>query len=162
MFKGFSHSLYEQLIYELITLTQNSSSPRSKKFLNIKNTGITMGKKALITLSKYISYNSYNNLSKIFHFICNEFWQFIFGEIPTDVTSPNPNSISFKNNNFFILKRIDIDENDCDKKEFFFELFKEFVTGLLFGVLGYFEFKPEIRIIYQNSTFFLNIECEDN
>ena len=161
MFKGFNHSLYEQLIYELITLSQKSDQKPSKKFETMKNTGISMGKKALISISKYISYNSYKSLPKIFHFISNEFWQFIFGEIPTDVTSPNPNSISFKNNNFFILKRIDVSEEKIEEKNVFLELFKEFVSGLIVGVLEYFEFKPEIRIVYQNSCFFINIECEE-
>ncbi len=162
MDKDLNKSLYDQLIYTLIhRISSKSDLNFDDKQKKIEKIGQTFGKKALYSLSVNMPYNSYNSLKKLLNFICHEFWLYLFDNSTSDITSPNPQSISFKDNNFVLLKRLDAGRMQSDKKREYVELLKVFVVGILKGVLTHFNHDAEIKLIFQKDSLFVNVNCYD-
>ena len=162
MDKDLNKSVYEQLIYTLIMQVhkkkEKSFEDKQKKMEEI---GQRFGKCALYSLSVNMPYNSYNSLKRLLNFICHEFWMYLFDNPTSDITSPNPQSISFKDNNFILLKRLDASRKQQEKKTEYIELLKTFVAGSIKGVLVHFDNDAEIKLIFQNDSLFVNINCYD-
>ena len=142
-------------------INRDPSLSNEEKQKKMEQIGQRFGKCALYSLSVNMPYNSYNSLKRLLNFICHEFWLYLFDNSTSDITSPNPQSISFKDNNFILLKRLDASRKQQDKKNEYIELLKTFVAGIIKGVLVHFDNDAEIKLIFQNDSLFVNINCYD-
>ncbi len=64
-----NHSLFEQMLYELILRIGKSDKPEEDKFNQTKQTGIALGKKILLNISKYTSFKTFRTFNNILSFI---------------------------------------------------------------------------------------------
>jgi len=160
MDRTLNNTLYEQVIYAMVLqLFNNKRLSYEEKNNKIGNIGQMLGKRLLFSLSSQLPYNSYSSLKRLLNLISNEFWGYVFDHQTSDITSPNPNSISFKDNNFTLLKRISTGKNRSEQMKQFIDLVKELISNMIKGVLNHFGHDADIKLIYQNDSLFININC---
>lgn len=161
MNRMLNNSLYEQLLY--VAVQQIAELPGldpEDKIAQAKSLGETFGRKALIVYSKNLPHTAFSSTEKVLNLLCTELWSFIFGNTTSDVTAPTSTSISFKDNNMSLLKRLDAPIEQKELKDEMIALMKSFMTGIIGGVLLYFKTECEVKIIYQNESLFIHITCE--
>ena len=160
MEKSLNNTLYEQMIYALVLqIHRDKKRSFEQRTAKINAIGQMLGKRVLFSLSPQLPYNSYSSLKRLLNLISSEFWSYVFDHQTSDITSPNPSSISFKDNSFSLLKRISAGRSRTTEVDQFVELVKELVGSMLKGVLGHFGNDADIKLIYQNDSLFVNINC---
>lgn len=161
MDRTLNNSLYEQLLYaSVLQIAESKTGDAEERVAQAKALGETFGRRALIVYSRNLPHTAYSSTEKVLHLLVNELWSFIFGNQATDVTAPTHGSISFKDNNLGLLKRLEAPPELKEKKDELLALLKSFLTGIIGGVMLYFRTECEVKIIYQNESLFIHITCE--
>lgn len=161
MDRGLSHSLYEQLLYGLLgRLTANRDLTVPQKADRAKNIGESFGKKAFLIFSRQLPHNAYHSTDAVLNILATEFWRFLFENETSNVTSPAPKSISFKDNNLQLLKRLDCPAEGRERREDLVAVAQNFLAGIIGGVLGTFQADYKTLVTFQNDCLFINITCE--
>ncbi len=161
MDRTLNNSLYEQILYvSILQIMELKDIDLDDKIARAKSLGETFGRKAVIVYSKNLPHNAFSTTEKILQLISTELWSFIFSNTTSDVTAPTLSSISFKDNNMVLMKRLDAPAEQREQKEEIVALLKSFITGIIGGVLLYFKTECEVKIIFQNESLFVHIACE--
>ena len=161
MEKPVSNSLYEQLLYTAVTqITNNRKLTAEQKSEKSKNLGELFGKKALIIFSKQLAHNAYNSTDAILNLVATDFWRFLFDNETTNVTSPAPKAISFKDNNLHLLRRLDCQFELREKRDELLANVQHFLGGIIGAVLSCYKIDYKTLVTFQNESLFINITCE--
>ena len=161
MDRTLNNSLYEQILYvSILQIMELKNIDIEDKIVRARALGETFGRKAIIVYAKNLPHNAFSTTEKILQLISAELWNFIFGNYTTDVTSPTLSSISFKDNNMILMKRLDAPAELREQKEDMLALLKSFMSGIISGILLYFKTECEVKIIFQNESLFVHIACE--
>lgn len=161
MDRGLSHSLYEQLLYALLgRITGNRELVGPQKAERAKAVGESFGRKAFLIFSRQLPHNAYHSTDAVLNILATEFWRFLFENETSNVTSPAPKAISFKDNNLALLKRLDCPAEDRERRDELVAVAQHFLAGVIGGVLATFQVDYKTLVTFQNDCLFINITCE--